>query len=231
MRNTRNTGHSANDLKQHLRCSAAEIITARPLGKTNSALVTFNTPSLPRIVRLFSVVTRVFPYKPRTLVCDTCHQMGHKKDICPNHTAPKCSTCGLAAVENHQCATTPSCTNCKGAHRATDPTCPARKQAQDAKCKRLKHHAQIGHKMPPCPNFSLVPSFSSNEFPPLPCQQASPSTGSHVPSIRDQVKNSQPAPATQPTFSNFESLKQEIFASLQTSLVAAIKEQVISIMQ
>ncbi|KAH9368446.1 hypothetical protein HPB48_012624 [Haemaphysalis longicornis] len=231
MRNTRNTGHSANDLKQHLRCSAAEIITARPLGKTNSALVTFNAPSLPRIVRLFSVVTRVFPYKPRTLVCDTCHQMGHKKDICPNHTAPKCSTCGLAAVENHQCATTPSCTNCKGAHRATDPTCPARKQAQDAKCKRLKHHAQIGHKMPPCPNFSLVPSFSSNEFPPLPCQQASPSTGSHVPSIRDQLKNSQPAPAAQPILSNFESLKQEIFASLQTSLVAAIKEQVISIMQ
>ncbi|KAH9374880.1 hypothetical protein HPB48_018119 [Haemaphysalis longicornis] len=65
------------DLRQHLRCSAAKIIAARPQGKKNPVHVTFNAPSLRRTVHISSVVTRAFPYKPRNLVCHACHQMGH----------------------------------------------------------------------------------------------------------------------------------------------------------
>ncbi|KAH9375798.1 hypothetical protein HPB48_015320 [Haemaphysalis longicornis] len=141
-----------NDLKQHLRCSGRKNHhCSSAIGKTNSALVTFNAPIAPAHCSPLQRRYKSLPLQAtHSCICDTCDLMGHKKDIFPNHTAPKYFTCGLAAVENHQCAITPSCTNCEGAHLATDPTSPARKQAQDATFKRLKHHGQIGHEMPPC---------------------------------------------------------------------------------
>ncbi|KAG0423097.1 hypothetical protein HPB47_001115 [Ixodes persulcatus] len=102
------------------------ILAARPMGKNSkTALVTFEGNRIPRRVWYHNIVRRVFPYRPKAVVCTHCHRIGHKSDICPNAQEQRCPDCGREHIlTDGGCEeTTPQCRNCGKAHLATDSSC------------------------------------------------------------------------------------------------------------
>ncbi|KAM7305152.1 uncharacterized protein ISCGN_015052 [Ixodes scapularis] len=71
-------------LNNELESNKIQIVAARRLGKTNTAIITFDGDHLPRSILYGNIYKRVFPYKPKAVVCANCHCLGHKEDICPN---------------------------------------------------------------------------------------------------------------------------------------------------
>ncbi|KAG0438026.1 hypothetical protein HPB47_017181 [Ixodes persulcatus] len=60
-----------------------EIISARMLGKSNSAIITFNGNRLPRYVIYRATRTRCYLYRPHMHACTVCLKPGHRADVCP----------------------------------------------------------------------------------------------------------------------------------------------------
>ncbi|KAG0430010.1 hypothetical protein HPB47_023094 [Ixodes persulcatus] len=80
----------------------------------------------PRYVTYYDCMIQVCAYRPRVVVCTHCHAIGHKADICPNEEEQRCPDCGREHMhgEDRCMDTSPQCKNCKGAHLATDSSCP-----------------------------------------------------------------------------------------------------------
>ncbi|KAM7293881.1 putative nuclease HARBI1 isoform X1 [Ixodes scapularis] len=60
------------------------VVAARRLGKTTTAMLTFDSDRIPRSVLYGRRYMRVYSYKPKAVTCTNCHRLGHKPDICPN---------------------------------------------------------------------------------------------------------------------------------------------------
>ncbi|KAM7309702.1 hypothetical protein ISCGN_006695 [Ixodes scapularis] len=86
---------------------------------------------IPRRVWYHNIVRRVFPYRPKAVVCTHCHRIGHKSDICPNAQEQRCPDCGREHIlTDGGCEeTTPQCRNCGKAHLDTDSSCQKWKDA------------------------------------------------------------------------------------------------------
>lgn len=113
-------------LMEGLDCHTHNIIAARPIGKTGKTiLVTFEGKVIPKKVRFLCEVLSVAEYRPRPLVCFTCHKLGHKSDVCPS-TTKKCDKCGHTHGDIDDCELEPKCNNCGGPHIATSNDCPKR---------------------------------------------------------------------------------------------------------
>lgn len=113
-------------LNLELESEKVHVVTARRLGKTNTAMLTFDGDKPPRSVLYGRRYMRVFPYMPKAVTCANCHRLGHKPDICPNATV--CATCGNMHSENQVGCPTPNalfCQGCKKAgHIGTNRACP-----------------------------------------------------------------------------------------------------------
>lgn len=112
-------------------CPTQRVLSARPLEKKGTVLVSFDGPAPPKQVFCYEVLEKkVFEYKPKVVICTQCHDIGHKYDICPNQHRIRCAKCGGPQHESETCpADKAVCKNCKGPHLATDQRCPARQQA------------------------------------------------------------------------------------------------------
>ncbi|KAM7298256.1 uncharacterized protein ISCGN_018868 [Ixodes scapularis] len=81
-------GHEASDcdevLNLELDSEKIPVVAARRLGKTTTAMLTFDSDRIPRSVLYGRRYMRVYPYKPKAVTCTNCHRLGHKPDICPN---------------------------------------------------------------------------------------------------------------------------------------------------
>ncbi|KAH8025320.1 hypothetical protein HPB51_006944 [Rhipicephalus microplus] len=109
-------GLTEEQLMQGLTSSTQEIVSARPLGSSNTALITFNSSNLPEYVAFESVRFPVHKYRPKITSCLNCLGIGHRADVC---TAPKrdpgvCTKCHTKHVEDFIC--TPKCIHCNGPH-------------------------------------------------------------------------------------------------------------------
>lgn len=125
------TGIAANtptdELIDHLRSPNAEIIHARMMGKSTTALLTFAGLQVPHYVHYYGGEYRCRIYQPRHQVCRVCLKLGHRADVCPCPDTNRCSTCGAVnPVAGHDCV--PRCANCHEDHPATDPRCPVRQR-------------------------------------------------------------------------------------------------------
>lgn len=101
------------------------ILQARMMGRTHTAIVTFDGTYIPHNVNLGGVIFRCRPHKPKAQQCSKCLGLGHRADICTRSTTSRCSHCGHPEKdEAHDCRL--RCVNCQGPHRADDPSCPAR---------------------------------------------------------------------------------------------------------
>ncbi|KAG0419848.1 hypothetical protein HPB47_003842 [Ixodes persulcatus] len=147
------------------------ILKARPMGKNSkTALITFEGKRTPR-------------YIPRAVVCTHCHAIGHKADICPNEEEQRCPDCGRKHMhgEDGCMDTSPQCKNCKGAHLATDSSCPKWREANEqlrqkgntrGRPTHNRHLDQDGEEIPtPTP-----PPKAEGHFPALPKTAIAPTT-------------------------------------------------------
>ncbi|KAL1478728.1 hypothetical protein MTO96_034887 [Rhipicephalus appendiculatus] len=118
---------SPTELLDNIYAPDAEVLHARMIGSTNTALITFAGLQVPRYVYYYRAEYRCYVHRPRKQVCTICLAFGHRADVCPTPTERRCQACGVETpAPEHSCTT--QCFHCKGDHPATHPKCPAREQ-------------------------------------------------------------------------------------------------------
>lgn len=126
------------DLRINTTCESANILHIKRLGRTNYALVTFDTSYPPKMVRNYFELCAVKPYVPRTLVCYRCHKDGHLQKHCPN--AAVCTTCGRGHKNEACLNATPYCNLCHTeGHTARDPVCSTKAKRLQQVRERMEH--------------------------------------------------------------------------------------------
>lgn len=108
-----------------VRCEHAEILKVQKIGKSDRAILTFNSSTLPRTVKYYMELVRVAEYRPKRLVCFNCHCLGHMSKYCPSPSV--CGECGRAHSAEAECDSTTYCVVCKeNGHLAVSKVCPSR---------------------------------------------------------------------------------------------------------
>ncbi|KAH8037979.1 hypothetical protein HPB51_020260 [Rhipicephalus microplus] len=110
----------------------AEVLHARMMKSTNTALITFAGLQVPRYAYYYRAEYRCYIHRPRKEVYIFCLALEHRADVCPTPTKRRCQACGVETpVPEHSCTT--QCFHCKGDHQATNPKRPAREQERPNK--------------------------------------------------------------------------------------------------
>ncbi|XP_065290550.1 uncharacterized protein [Dermacentor albipictus] len=120
-------GTSPEELKTNLRVrtQGVKVLAARMLGRSSTAVITFDGPILPKQVLYYGGEMWCYPYRPTRQVCYACGQQGHRMDVCPNPETRTCRQCGCQNPEEvHQC--TPKCLLCGGDHAVGTRDCKQR---------------------------------------------------------------------------------------------------------
>ena len=106
--------------------------------KTHTFLLTFNTPNVPRKIKVGYVNQNIDLYYPSPLRCFSCQKFGHSKDRCRGDVT--CYRCGHTSKideddddddDEHcwqSCKANPKCVNCKGDHCSSSKDCPVYKK-------------------------------------------------------------------------------------------------------
>lgn len=87
-------GTTPTELLDHLLAPGVEILHARMMGRTATAIITFAGLKVPRYVRYYGAEYRCYIHAPRAQVCGICLTVGHRADVCPTPSIKRCTTCG-----------------------------------------------------------------------------------------------------------------------------------------
>lgn len=118
-----------------LRCEQADVLKVQKIGKTDRAILTFDSPTLPKTVKYYMELVRVAEYRPMRLVCFNCHSLGHMAKFCPSPSV--CKECGRSHAEAAECDSTTYCVACKETgHLAVSKVCPSRMPKKDERSTR-----------------------------------------------------------------------------------------------
>lgn len=126
-------GTSPKRLEAHLSAEGVTILSARMMGHTETALITFLGSRVPRTVMYRQTEHRCVPHRPKAQFCTTCYGIGHRADVCPRAGTHRCRHCGTQLShpdQRHPCYT--RCVNCGRDHAADSPKCPIRRKADKA---------------------------------------------------------------------------------------------------
>ena len=92
------------------------------LKDTNTFVFTFNTPVIPKTVKVAYFRVNVEVYIPNPLRCHHCQKYGHHEDRCSKD--PICSKCGqIAEHSESRCTNELHCVNCGEKHSADSKEC------------------------------------------------------------------------------------------------------------
>ena len=82
--------------------------------ETNTLLLTFNSTSLPKSLKIFYRIIPVEVYIPNPLRCFNCHRFGHHENGCPEPPGSVREKCGMGDFDHptHACKNQPKCVNC-----------------------------------------------------------------------------------------------------------------------
>ncbi|KAH9360363.1 hypothetical protein HPB48_022558 [Haemaphysalis longicornis] len=123
-------GTPTSELMANLCAPGTDIINARMMGRSETAIITFRGTYIPPYVLLYMAKYRCKPHKPKAQFCNTCYCIGHRADVCPQAGSQKCKKCGKLLDEpdqQHECHM--NCVNCHGEHPADYEDCLARREA------------------------------------------------------------------------------------------------------
>lgn len=135
-------GTDSDYLLKHLSAPGYTITSARMMGKTGTAIITFMGTYIPRDVIYAGGEYRCRPHRPRAQFCRKCLAIGHRADVCTKTSEALCPKCGKGGQEeDHQDCLT-QCINCGGNHSADDKTCEKR-QAADSAVRYQAYHKRI----------------------------------------------------------------------------------------
>ncbi|GFS19254.1 RNA-directed DNA polymerase from mobile element jockey [Elysia marginata] len=107
--------------------------------KTNTYVLTFDSPTPPSEVKAGYLPVKVRPYVPTPMRCFRCHRFGHGRDRC-RAREELCVKCGEPGHRGEECKRNPRCVNCKGEHPANSRSCPKYMKEQAI----LRYRAQNG---------------------------------------------------------------------------------------
>ncbi|GBO02894.1 hypothetical protein AVEN_139850-1 [Araneus ventricosus] len=97
---------------------------------TKHVILTFNTPVLPKSVKIAYMNCPVRHFIPNPLRCFKCQRFGHTITACRGKQI--CARCSLPDHDSNNCSsTTPKCYNCNGDHPAFFRSCPHYKQEKE----------------------------------------------------------------------------------------------------
>ena len=93
--------------------------------RTNTYILTFNTPTLPKKIKAAYLSVNVEVYIPNPLRCYNCQVFGHHEDSCLKK--PICGNCGREkhCSDVRNCSETPKFANCNGNHPDSPRDCPS----------------------------------------------------------------------------------------------------------
>ncbi|KAH7969727.1 hypothetical protein HPB52_021695 [Rhipicephalus sanguineus] len=151
-------GTSPSELMDHLITPGHTVLQERMMGKTSTALITFEGLQVPHYIRYYGAEYRCYVHRPRKQVCTVCLRLGHRSDNCPTPNCVTCKTCGVDnPTPGHSC--TPKCRSCGGDHPTTDTSCPARVRPplhkervrkalqQEQQQRDVEHHSTPRHRL------------------------------------------------------------------------------------
>ena len=100
------------------------------LVNTNTVILTFGTPDLPKEIYFGYNRCKVELYIPNPLRCFRCQCYGHGKDKCTKNAI--CARCGSNDHSDDKACDKPElCFNCKGSHPSYSRSCPKYKVEQE----------------------------------------------------------------------------------------------------
>ena len=92
---------------------------------TNTYILTFNSPTTPKEIKIGYINEKIETYIPNPLQCYECQKFGHHVSVCNGHTI--CGKCG-EQEPNHttiKCNLNNRCANCGEDHPSYTRSCPA----------------------------------------------------------------------------------------------------------
>lgn len=115
-------GTTTEQLPYIIASSGPRIVQARMLGKSTSAVVTFEGPHVPFYIRAHGLHTRCRPYRRSIQCCTLCGDIGHRRDVCPTPDVSVCAQCHERdPPPEHAC--TPKCKLCGLDHPTASREC------------------------------------------------------------------------------------------------------------
>ncbi|KAH7953453.1 hypothetical protein HPB49_008786 [Dermacentor silvarum] len=119
-----------------------EILRARMLGESKTAVITFYGPMIPRFVYYMGGEIPCYPFKNTVQFCKAYIQTGHRTDMCPQPPTSVCNRCGTKEPEpEHECKRT--CTTCGEEHLAGSTDCKKRfKKPQEIIIQKIQSFEQ-----------------------------------------------------------------------------------------
>ena len=109
------------------------------LQDTNTIILTFNKPTVPKVVKVGFLQVKVEVYIPNPLRCFKCQKYGHHEDRCSRSQV--CGRCGDSSHRESDCKATPHCVNCGKEHSANSKDCDTWKQEKEIQ--RIKFTSNI----------------------------------------------------------------------------------------
>ena len=108
---------------------------------TNTYILTFNSPTIPKQIKIGFTIEKVEPYVPAPLRCFKCQKFGHHKDLCRGQQV--CGKCGEKdpSHSEDECQNDKECANCHGNHPAYSRTCDVYRR--EAEILHVKHQKGI----------------------------------------------------------------------------------------
>ena len=123
-------GVTTDEMKEYLKSQGVlnvRRITIKKDGKiieTNTFVLTFNSPTIPKEIKIFYRLIKIELYIPNPLRCFECQKFGHHEDRCT--AAPVCAKCGkegYCGFRSENCKGPINCVNCGKDHPAYSNKC------------------------------------------------------------------------------------------------------------
>ncbi len=111
------------------------------LQDTNTIILTFNKPTVPKVVKVGFLQVKVDVYIPNPLRCYKCQKYGHHESRCSRNQI--CGRCGDSSHQEAECRATPHCVNCGKEHHANSKDCDTWKQEKEIQ--RIKYTSNISY--------------------------------------------------------------------------------------